>query len=198
LLSRFQNPELEEALRPSHGAPCIVATPFKWTEPAAIPPRKWLFGRHAIRQFVSATIAPSGAGKTSNSLAESLAYVTGRDFLKDHLVTSGRAWYIGLEDPREEYERRIAALALHYGISPTELTGGLFLDSGRDQDFIIARENRNSIVIAEPVVQGLVDNIMLTKSPISPSTPLSRVTRSARMTTSQSTRSLGNGPISPT
>jgi hypothetical protein len=92
-------------------------------------------------------------------MAEALALVTKRDLFRDHLRTSGRVWYIGLEDPLEEYQRRVAAAALHYGIEQAEIVGGLFLDSGRDQDFVIARESRNGIDIARPVVRSLVENI---------------------------------------
>jgi hypothetical protein len=143
---------------PDPGRP-VLATPFIWVAPESIPPRKWLFGRHAIRQFLSATIAASGAGKTSNALAEAVAFVTGRDILKDHLITSGRSWYIGLEDPLEEYQRRVAAIVLHHGLTPTEVAAGLFLDSGRDQDFIIGREGRSGIIIADPLVESIVQCI---------------------------------------
>jgi len=143
---------------PDLGRP-VLATPFIWVAPESIPPRKWLFGRHAIRQFLSATIAAGGAGKTSNALAEAVAFVTGRDILKDHLITSGRSWYIGLEDPLEEYQRRVAAIVLHHGLTPTEVAAGLFLDSGRDQDFIIGREGRSGIIIADPLVESIVQCI---------------------------------------
>jgi RecA-family ATPase len=32
-----------------------------------------------------------------------------------------RVWYVNLEDPREEIERRIAAICLHFNIKPEEL-----------------------------------------------------------------------------
>src|SRR4051794_11876188 len=39
------------------------------------------------------------------------------------------------------------------------MEGALFLDSGRDQEFIIAREDRHGLVIVEPVVQSAIANI---------------------------------------
>src|SRR5436853_528387 len=65
----------------------ITATPFRWIHPFSIPPRKYLFGRHAIRQFLSSTVAPGGVGKTSNALAEGISFVCGRDLLNNHLMT---------------------------------------------------------------------------------------------------------------
>ena len=40
----------------------LVATPYVWRDPETIPPRAWLYGRHYIRKFVSAT----ATGRTSN------------------------------------------------------------------------------------------------------------------------------------
>ena len=44
-------------------------TPFSLRDPAAIPRRQFLYGRHYIRDFLSATVAPSGVGKSSLSIA---------------------------------------------------------------------------------------------------------------------------------
>lgn len=151
--------ERQQVREPAH-SPSIIATPFRWVAPEAIPVREWLYGRHTIRKFLSATVAAGGTGKTALAVAEMLAFITGNDLLNDHLRTSGRAWYIGLEDPLEEYQRRIGATALHFGIAPAAIEGGLFLDSGRDQDFVIAREQRGGVVIAKPIVQSLVQNII--------------------------------------
>jgi hypothetical protein len=137
----------------------VTATPFTWRDPQTIPPRRWLFGNHAIRGFISVTGAPGGVGKTALLLAETIALATGRDLLSDHLREHGRVWYIGLEDPFEEYQRRVAAIAIQYGLNPAELTSSLFLDSGRDQNFIIAHESRNGIEVAEPIVASVIDNV---------------------------------------
>ncbi len=40
-------------------------TVFEWEDPAAIPVRDWIYGRHLIRRHVSATIASGAVGKTS-------------------------------------------------------------------------------------------------------------------------------------
>jgi len=138
----------------------VTASPFVYRSPATIPRREFLFGRHAVRKFVSVTAAAGGTGKTANAMVEQVAFVIGRDLLNDHLRSSGGAWYIGLEDPLEEYERRLAAILLHYKIDPSEIEGGFFLDSGRDQDFVIARESRNGVVITEPVVDSIIREIL--------------------------------------
>lgn len=137
----------------------VTATAFRWIDPTKIPTRKWLIGRHAIRGFLSVTGAPGGLGKSSLVIAEALALITGRPLLGDAVPTSGRCWYLGLEDPREEYERRFVAAALAHQVWPWEMERGLFLDSGRDQQFVIANEGRDGLVINEPFVDSVIANI---------------------------------------
>ena len=135
----------------------ISATPFVWRDPAAIPPREWIYGRHLSRQFTSMTIAPGAAGKSSLLVADALAMATGRD-LTGAAVVGGpkRVWLWNLEDPRDELERRIAATMLRYGITAADIGDRLFLDSGRQQGLCIATQDRNGFTILEPVVDALV------------------------------------------
>jgi AAA domain len=137
----------------------IKATAFKWRDPSTIPTRKFLYGRHTARGFVSVTAAMSGVGKTTLLLAESLALGLGRDLLGVVPRECAPVWYLGLEDPLEEYERRIAAIGLRYGITGPEMEQALFLDSGRDQNFVIATEEKNGVKIIQPVVDAIIDNV---------------------------------------
>jgi hypothetical protein len=59
----------------------ITAAPFVWRDPATIPARAWLYGRHYIRQFVSATVPPGGLAKTSLVIAEAIAMALKRPLL---------------------------------------------------------------------------------------------------------------------
>ena len=51
----------------------LTPTPFQWIDPASIPPRPWLYGRHLIRKQVSVTVAAGGTGKSSLTIAEAVA-----------------------------------------------------------------------------------------------------------------------------
>ncbi len=146
-----------EASEAQH-ASAIVASPYTWRDPALIPRRQWVFGRHAIRRFVSVTGAAGGAGKTTLAFADALSVCTGRSLLKDGHVERTNVWYIGLEDPHEEYERRIAAGMIVHRIDAKDLQG-LFLDSARNQSFIIARQNDDDSIVAEPVVKGIAAQV---------------------------------------
>jgi RecA-family ATPase len=106
-----------------------LATVYTFPNPAEIPPREFLFGRHYVRGFATTTVAPGGTGKSSRSLAEAIAMVTNKSFLGDAPRNGPlRVWYYG-EDPKDELDRRIAAILQHYGLRPDEAEGRLCVDS---------------------------------------------------------------------
>jgi AAA domain/Bifunctional DNA primase/polymerase, N-terminal len=137
----------------------IHATPFAWRDPASIPARQWLYGQHLVRRFCSATFATSGIGKSSLKLVEALALASGRPLLGIEPKQRCRVWSFNGEDPREEIERRIAAACLYHKINPDEFQDYLFVDSGREQELVIARDTRDGAKIAEPVVNALIGEI---------------------------------------
>jgi hypothetical protein len=139
----------------------IKATPFCWRDPATIPARKWLYGRHLIRKFLSLDIAPGGLGKSSVKIVESLAMTAGLPLLgKDLPQGALKVWLYNLEDPAEETERRIHAAALHYGIEPEQIAGRLFVDSGRDQPICIAGETPDGAGIVRPIAEAVIAELL--------------------------------------
>jgi hypothetical protein len=138
----------------------ISATPFVWRDPAKIPPREWLFGRHYIRRYATGTVAPGGTGKTSLVQTEALSMATGRDLIGgSEIDTPLRVWLWNLEDPLEEVERRFAAAVIHHGIDPATLACQLFVNSGRDTPLVIATKAKDKLTIVEPVIEALVAEI---------------------------------------
>lgn len=128
----------------------LVALPFVLPDPATIPMRQWLYGRHLIRRFVSATIAPGGVGKSTLKVAEALAMATGRPLLGESVERPLRVWLWNLEDPQEETTRKIAAACKAHGISNEDLGGRLFVNSGRDTPLILADALPNGGVMFTP------------------------------------------------
>lgn len=140
------------ALAPSPAA--IEALPFHWIDPAGIPPRRWLYGKHLIRGFVSATVAPGGVGKSALTMAEGVAIATGRPILGITPAEQVPVWLLNLEDPMDELYRRLMAIALHYGLTEHDLAPGRFyVNSGRETPLIIAESTRDGIRIARPVIE---------------------------------------------
>jgi hypothetical protein len=134
----------------------LKATPFAWPACENIPRRQWLYDRHLIRGFVSATVAASGVGKSSLKIVEGLSMVSGRALLHGVAPTAPlNVWIWNGEDPLEELNRRVAAAAKHYEIEQEDCHGSLFVDSGRDQTIVIAEATRTGTVIARPVVDAI-------------------------------------------
>lgn len=121
-----------------------LPVPATWqgVDPAKIPRRRWLYDRYLCRGILSVTISPGGIGKSSLALAEALQMATGRE-LHGRALPAGavRVWYINLEDPPEELDRRLAGACLHYGITDADIGGRLFINSGIDTPLKLARLN---------------------------------------------------------
>jgi hypothetical protein len=137
----------------------LRASPFAWVEPTAIPRRRFLYGSHYIRKFISETVAPGGYGKSSLAMTESLSIVTGRPLLGVVPAERANVWIWNGEDPMEELQRRIIAAALHYEIPPAEIEKGLFVDTGRETKIIIAEQTKTGAVVARPVVEAVIATI---------------------------------------
>jgi hypothetical protein len=149
--------------------PAILATAFKWTDPRKLPRREFAFGTHYIRKYVSVTVAPGGLGKTANSIVEALAMATNRHLTGTKPDENLNVWLFNSEDPRDELERRIMAACIRYKIKPEDIDGPdgrgrLFLDTGREQELVIAREDKKSGVrVVQPVVEAVVEQIKQNK-----------------------------------
>ncbi|CAN7459005.1 AAA family ATPase [Mesorhizobium sp. LjNodule214] len=139
----------------------VTATAFQLRDPASLPERDWLFGRHYIRKYATASVGPGGGGKTAHSISETLAMVTGRPLLDPDgpLTKPLRVWWVNCEDPQDEIDRRFHAAAKHFKVTAEQIGGRLFTDSGRDQEFVIARTEGRDLKVAEPFVAEMVAEI---------------------------------------
>ena len=89
--------ELEGAYR------AVTATSFSAAAMRAVTPREWVYGRHLIRGYVSCTVSPGGAGKTTLALTEAIALATGRPLLGVEVPEKVNVWHYNLEDPLDEF-----------------------------------------------------------------------------------------------
>jgi hypothetical protein len=137
-----------------------AATPFVAIDPAQIPPRQWIYGRHYIRKYVSATVASGGLGKSATKIAEAISMAIGRDLLSNEPIKRQRVWYWNGEDPLDEISRRIAAICQYYNIDSQELEGWFFIDTGHDMPICLARENRGKAEFDEDVTKHLLATIV--------------------------------------
>src|SRR5262249_31637540 len=101
--------------------PKSPASPHVWRDPPTIPPRDFLYGDHIIRGYVTGDVSMGGVGKTSEAQVEIAAMITGRNLLGVTPKHPYRVWYINLEDPQQEIDRRFAAIFKHYEITQNDL-----------------------------------------------------------------------------
>lgn len=139
----------------------INATAFKWIDPSTLPRREFVFGTHFIRKYVSVTVSPGGLGKTSLSIAEALSMASGKYIFREKHAPRFKVWIFNAEDPRDELERRIMAACIHYNLKPKDIEGHLFLDSGREQELVVAVDDKKTGVrIQQPIVEAVVEQIL--------------------------------------
>jgi len=154
-----------ETAKPTAPAPKknepFQAHPFTWIDPKTLPRRSFAFGVHYIRKYVSVTVAPGGLGKTANSIVDALAMTSKRPLAGTAPRERLRVWLFNAEDPRDELERRIMAACLHYRLKPEDINGHLFLDTGREQEMVIARDDKQGVKINEPIVEAVVAQILM-------------------------------------
>jgi RecA-family ATPase len=134
-------------------------TEFEVIDPALIPKRRWVYGKHYIRGYVSVLASMGGVGKTSMQGVEAMAIATGLPLLEEPIHEPVNVWVINGEDPLEEMQRRFAAIMIHYNIKPEQIQGKLFLDAGRDLQIQFAKQTRDGILTDEDMLQFMVDEI---------------------------------------
>lgn len=151
---RIDLPEVEQE-------PPVVASHYRITGGADIPPREWIYGKHYIRKFLSATVAPGGVGKSQQAITEALSMACGFDLLRDRAMLNDRyrVWYFNLEDPIEELARRVEATAKYFNLTNENIQDRLLIDSGRDQKLLIAKEVKGEIVAVTPVIESIINEI---------------------------------------
>ena len=150
----------------------IRATPYVHTAPSLLKPRHYLYKPGYVRKYTSMTIANSKVGKSSKSIVEALAMVTGRPLLGILPIAPLRVWYWNGEDPRDEIEKRVAAAMKHYKITEEEIGGRLFIDSGRDMPIKLVEIGKNGTIIGKPTVNGVIEAIADTKTDVFIGDPL--------------------------
>jgi hypothetical protein len=118
----------------------IRLIPYDAPDRTKIPRRDWLYGYHYMRRIVSATVGPGGIGKSSLGLVEAIGMAIGRDLLgTEQLKQPLRVWYHNGEDPREEINRRIAAICIYFNLHEQEVKKNMFITCGLDMPIKVAR-----------------------------------------------------------
>jgi hypothetical protein len=124
--------------------------PYSFPDPATIPSRKWLQGRHYMRGVVSGTIGAPGRMKSTTSLTDVIGMTVGRDLLTGEPLEAGplRGAYLNGEETQEELDRRVAAIMQRYTIKPEDCGDRLTVLSTRDKPLRFAVPGTKGAAIA--------------------------------------------------
>jgi RecA-family ATPase len=151
----------DETKSQKSGGRALVLQPFRPFDVSKLPPRSWLYGRHYQGRTVSLTAGPGGMGKTSNDMVEAIAMVTCRNLLGEQPEERLRVWFHNSEDPRDEIDRRLAAICQHFKIPQEELIGWLWTTSGNEFPLRVAKGYTNlevDAVLVRQISAAIIDN----------------------------------------
>ena len=136
------------------------ASPLELPEPATIPPRQWIYGRLLVARYVSLISAPSGVGKTALAIGIGISIAANKSILGDRVYCGGgKVLICGLEDPRDELDRRVAAAMLHHQITAEQLRGRLFSVDGRKDRLTIARLHKDGASVVYPDKERIIARV---------------------------------------
>jgi len=132
--------------------------PYRFPDPASIPRRQWLYGRHYVRGAVSMTVGAPGRAKSTLDMTEIIGMSAGRDLLTGQALECGplRAAYLNGEENQDELDRRAAAICQRYGITHEDCGDRLWVVSTRDTPIRLAVPGpKGAAIVAQEIVEGL-------------------------------------------
>ena len=124
-----------------------------------IPPRDWLLPNVSLTRYVRILVAPGGVGKSTLATLEAVSLATGQKLTHSAPTRPTNTLVYNAEDPLDEIEMRVAAVASHANIPIDQLTR-LHLLSGRDVKFrLLKTDNRGNHRINTQAIQTIKDYI---------------------------------------
>ena len=134
-------------------------TPYDTFNALTLPRREWVYGYDYIRKYISVTASAGGIGKTSLINVEALAIATGRPLLGVAVKQQTNVWVINLEDPISEMQMRTIAAMQHYGITPEEIKGRLFMDGEDTMQITLAAESRDGLITNDDLLAHITRKV---------------------------------------
>ena len=135
--------------------------PMIWRDPKDIPRRAFLYAHYYARGFTSATVAAGGIGKSLLKIVESLAMASGLPLLGIKPAERTRVLYWNGDDPFVEVERRIDAVAQHYGLDLKRLFDErwLYVGTQDNQPLCLAGMNGANATLNQNAITDVIDFI---------------------------------------
>ena len=134
-------------------------TPYTMFDALTLPRREWVYGYDYIKKYISVTASAGGIGKTSAIIVEAIAIATGKDLLGVPVKEQTNVWIINLEDPISEMQMRTIAAMQHYGITPDEVRGKLFIDGEDTMQITLAAESRDGLITNDDLLNHITRKV---------------------------------------
>ena len=131
-------------------------TPYNMFDALTLPRREWVYGYDYIKKYISVTASAGGIGKTSAIIVEALAIATGKPLLGTNVKQQTNVWVINLEDPISEMQMRTIAAMQHYGITPDDIKGRLFMDGEDTMEITLAAEGRDGLIANNDLLAAMI------------------------------------------
>jgi hypothetical protein len=131
-------------------------TPYEMFDALTLPRREWVYGYDYIKKYISVTASAGGIGKTSAIIVEALAIATGKPLLGTAVKQQTNVWVINLEDPMSEMQMRTIAAMQHYGLTPDDIKGRLFMDGEDTMEITLAAENRDGLITNDDMLAAMI------------------------------------------
>ena len=143
----------------------LAPVPLRFIEPHTIPPTEWIIEGRLVKKFITLTVAPGGSGKTTLTIQEALSVATGKSLGISGIKEEGAVWIFNNEDPMDEMERRVAAIAYHFRLNLGELhrSGRVFINSGRKREerliLAVDHKTRGRILLEDNI--DIIENAIM-------------------------------------
>ncbi|MBX6382097.1 MAG: AAA family ATPase [Microbispora sp.] len=140
----------------SDNAKPLLIRPASLRDPSKIPPRQWLYGTILVRRYITVLVAPGGVGKTAWSIAVGASLAAGKGLIGDWVHSRVNVLFCSLEDPEDEFDRRIAACMIKHRLDDEDLKGRVFTINGRDRRLTIAALDADGLTVCYPDKDALI------------------------------------------
>jgi RecA-family ATPase len=134
-------------------------TPYEMFDALTLPRREWIYGYDYIKKYISVTASAGGIGKTSAIIVEALAIATGKPLLGTAVKQQENVWIINLEDPISEMQMRTIAAMQHYGLTPDDIKGRLFMDGEDTMQLTLAAEGRDGLITNDDMLAHITRKV---------------------------------------
>jgi RecA-family ATPase len=139
--------------QPDRKEPLVQLRQYRLRDEITIPRRSWLMPGMLMRKQVAALVAAGGVGKSILSLTIAMHHCAGRNFGPWKTLDKYRIAVLSTEEDETELDRRLHAIAKHYGFSQEDADRLFLIQSGEEP--VLARANYNGLIEATDLARKM-------------------------------------------